>query len=202
MYSSLPHFVIAFHGCDKSIATKVISRRNPHLIASKNKYDWLGHGIYFWEHNLQRAIDFATELRDNPIHRPGDLNPIKKPAAVGAVIDLGKCLNLLDENSIDYVKKVYLDIKDVSEDLGWPLPENIGGARYLDCYVMNAVNSYTARMGEKKYDSIRGMFPEGSPIYEESGFLDKSHIQICVINPNCIKGYFHPVDPDPQYPRP
>jgi virulence-associated protein VapD len=202
MYSSLPHFVIAFHGCDKSVANKVVSRTNPHLISSKNKYDWLGHGIYFWEQNYHRALDFATQIKDHPEHRPIGSRPIKTPSAVGAVIDLGKCLNLLDENYIDYVKKVYLDIKDVSRELGWNLPKNIGAARYLDCYVMNMVNTYTATIGEKKFDSVRGMFPEGSPLYKKSGFLNKSHIQICIINPNCIKGYFHPVTIDPNYPHP
>jgi hypothetical protein len=69
MYSSLPHFVIAFHGCDKSVANKVVSRTNPHLISSKNKYDWLGHGIYFWEQNYRRALDFATQIKDHPEHK-------------------------------------------------------------------------------------------------------------------------------------
>lgn len=201
MYSSLPHFVIAFHGCDKSIAKSVVSKRCRHLIFSKNKWDWLGHGIYFWEQSHQRAIDYAKYLKDNPTHRAKDSKPITTPAAVGAVIDLGKCLNLLDEKSIDYVKKVHTSMRQVSKKIGFPLPKNIGDARYLDCYVINAVNTYMEAMGEEKYDSVRGMFPEGHPIYINSGFLDKSHIQICVINPNCIKGYFHPMEHDPKYPH-
>lgn len=41
-------------------------------------------------------------------------------------------------------------------------------------------------------DSIRGAFIEGKRIYPNSGFYEKTHIQICVRNPNCIKGYFAP----------
>ena len=29
-------------------------------------------------------------------------------------------------------------------------------------------------------------------LYDGAGFLDKTHIQICIRNPNCIKGYFIP----------
>jgi len=42
----------------------------------------------------------------------------------------------------------------------------------------------------KIFDSVRGMFPEGEPAYEGAGFRAKSHIQICIRNSNCIKGFF------------
>lgn len=48
------------------------------------------------------------------------------------------------------------------------------------------------RNGLPQYDSVRGVFFEGHPIYESSGFMEQSHIQICVRNPNCIKGFFCP----------
>ena len=51
------------------------------------------------------------------------------------------------------------------------------------------------------YDSVRGIFFEGGPIYPGSGILDKSHIQICVRNPNCIKGYFAPKEFHNSYTR-
>ena len=42
----------------------------------------------------------------------------------------------------------------------------------------------------KIFDSVRGVFPEGGPAYNGSGFWAKSHIQICIRNANCIKGFF------------
>jgi ribulose-5-phosphate 4-epimerase/fuculose-1-phosphate aldolase len=51
------------------------------LNASQNSYDWLGHGIYFWESNLQRAYEFAEEQKNR--------GKIKDVAVIGAVIDLG-----------------------------------------------------------------------------------------------------------------
>ena len=40
------------------------------------------------------------------------------------------------------------------------------------------------------FDSVRGMFIEGDRLYENSGFYRKTHIQVCVRNPLCIKGVF------------
>jgi hypothetical protein len=189
MYSSLPHFVIGFHGCDKSVAKCVVARKDPHLIFSKNKYDWLGSGVYFWEQNYQRAIDWAKDPKN--IH-PINSKPIKAPAAIGAIIDLGKCLNLLDGKSIEVVKRTHELTMDLFNTAKNTTPKNTKKGRFLDCAVINSVNTV---FGEE-YDTIRGMFPEGYPVYETSGILDKSHIQICVRNLNCIKGYFHPIDKD------
>ena len=41
-------------------------------------------------------------------------------------------------------------------------------------------------------DSIRAAFIEGEEIYPGAGFNEKTHIQICIRNPNCIKGFFLP----------
>jgi hypothetical protein len=51
----------------------------------------------------------------------------------------------------------------------------------------------------ESFDSVRGLFIEGEPVYPGSGFYDKTHIQICVVNPNCIKGYFSPLIIDANY---
>ncbi len=49
---------------------------------------------------------------------------------------------------------------------------------------------------------FRGVFTEGGPIYPNAGFVEKTHIQICIINPNCIKGYFAPLAYDEEYGMP
>ena len=43
---------------------------------------------------------------------------------------------------------------------------------------------------EPTIDSVKGIFIEGNPIYANSGFHEKTHIQICVCNPEQIKGVF------------
>jgi hypothetical protein len=46
--------------------------------------------------------------------------------------------------------------------------------------------------GIKVFDSVRGVFTEGGQAFEGSGLFTKSHIQVCVRNLNCIKGFFLP----------
>jgi len=83
---------LGFHGCDRSVAAAVISRKKA-LKPSRNSYDWLGEGIYFWENNPRRALEFAVQSQARL--RRGQ-RAVKNPAVIGAVIDLGYCMNLLD----------------------------------------------------------------------------------------------------------
>lgn len=49
--------------------------------------------------------------------------------------------------------------------------------------------------GLEPYDSVRALFPEDTPLFDESGFRARNHIQICIINADrCIKGYFKPIE--------
>lgn len=81
LYANRPNLTIGFHGCDQSVVDKVIAGEE-NLLASKNDYDWLGNGIYFWENNEERTLEWAVEMskRKN--------STIKSPAVIGAVIDL------------------------------------------------------------------------------------------------------------------
>lgn len=40
------------------------------------------------------------------------------------------------------------------------------------------------------YTTVRALFPEGSKLYTDAGFWDKTHIQICVREPEQIHGVF------------
>jgi hypothetical protein len=187
-------FILGYHGCDQTVAAHVFSGRKS-LRPSENDYDWLGDGIYFWEHNAQRAYQFACEIRDGI--RPGK-RPINKPAVVGAVIDLGLCLNLLDSRYILMVQRAYEDLVENFEEVGTPLPSNSLGAdrllRKLDCAVIRMLHETRKRENEAPFDTIRAAFIEGGPLYENAGFAAKNHIQVCVRNITCIKGYFRPLD--------
>jgi len=184
-YSSHTNFVLGFHGCEKSVAEKVISGEQE-LEWSTNDYDWLGHGIYFWENNPERALAWAIENKR-----------IKEPAVVGAVIDLGFMLSLLQKDHIELVKSIYAYLKDACEAESIPLPENKGGdddvIRLLDCAVIESLHLDRKNTGEKPFDSVRGLFPEGKEIYPKAGFREENHVQICVRNLDCIKGYFSPI---------
>ena len=42
------------------------------------------------------------------------------------------------------------------------------------------------------FDSVRAAFWEGKELYPNAGFKTQNHIQLSIINPNCIKGIFLP----------
>jgi len=197
MYSKLPNLVVAFHGCDKSTFDDVILMNKP-LKPSNNSYDWLGNGIYFWESNKQRAQEWAEE------------QVIRKkyttPAVIGAVIDLGYCLNLADSAFFPVLRIGYEILSKRIRNEGKQLPYNRVGddkvIRDLDCAVIEQIHDLNISNKEKFFDSVRGLFIEGKEVYEGSGFRSKTHIQICIRNPNCIKGYFNPLIEDIKYPLP
>lgn len=84
---------MGYHGRDRRLAERLLAGKAA-LKPSHNDYDWLGDGIYFWEHAARRAYDFATEVASRP-HPSGQ--QVRAPAAVvGAIIDLGLWLSLLD----------------------------------------------------------------------------------------------------------
>lgn len=196
MYAKLPNLVIGFHGCNEETYDNVLHKHQP-LKRSDNKYDWLGNGIYFWENSYQRAYEWAEG-------RYG-----KHAAVLGAAIDLGLCLNLTDYNSADILRQGYKMLKMRCEVLDIPLPQNRKGKsetdfllRDLDCAVIQQIHEYNSHMGKVPFDSVRGVFTEGDVIYPGSAILEKTHIQLCIINPNCIKGYFSPIAYNEEYGMP
>lgn len=155
---------------------------------STNTYDWLGHGIYFWEQSPKRALEYANVLKLHP--ERSTHTKIVTPSVIGAIIDLQTCLNLLDSACIEEVKSAYKGYIAVTPE--HERPNNKGGSdlllRYLDCAIIQSLHNFT----NNKYDTVRGLFREGEPLYENAGFYEKTHIQICVRKQQCIKGYFDP----------
>ena len=196
MYSTRSGLILGFHGTDKSIVKGVISGKKP-LTHRENAYDWLGHGLYFWEHSPSRALDFANLLQQNPTRSKIE---IKTPAVLGAVINLGKCLDLTDFKNLQLLK---LGFESIEKTLGgkYPVNKSVGGGkdlllRELDCLVIETLHRI---VGQDTFDSVRGVFWEGDELYPTAGFKEKNHIQICIRNPNCIKGYFQERDKTKGY---
>lgn len=184
------HFsYIGYHGCEKELARRLILRE-VEMGKSANPYDWLGHGIYFWENDVKRALEFAR-----------DVKKCKEPFVIGAVLDLGYCLDLTCRDNLTYLKGIWTSLVEPSVEKGEvklnkaPLHKGENGdllLRYLDCRVINAMHDFNAANGFAPFDSVRAGFWEGEEIYQTAGFLDKNHIQICICNPNCIIGLLLP----------
>ncbi len=155
--------------------------------SSDNDYDWLGPGIYFWEANPWRGLDYARELKRLD-HGPR----ITTPAVIGAIIDLALCLDLTTTAGTQHVKEAHKRLVQISNEAAWPLPSNSGDLlrRNLDCAVIRLLHEIREEAREPPVDTIRGVFIEGAPVYPDSGFFEKTHVQVCVCNPESIKGVF------------
>jgi hypothetical protein len=178
--------VIAYHGCDTKTAERILS--GDPFKRSENDYDWLGAGIYFWEFGYDRAFRFAEQERKR--------GRIKKPAVVGAILQLGNCFDLMDTKFTDDLSVAFEMFKTLREAMGRPLPVNSGKTpdkklRHLDCAVLNL---YFKRLEEKgeRYDTVRCGFVEGPAAFEGSGIRHQSHVQVAVRNPACVLGTFRP----------
>jgi len=180
--------VVGYHGCDTGIAEKVISNKD-NLRPSANPWDWLGHGYYFWEDSPARAMSWAAAESQ----RAG--SKIKQPAVVGAVTDLGNCLNLADANALNQVKTAYNVYEQVCDTMGIEKARNRGPelrARYLDCAVMEWLHQLRQEEGKPPFDTVRGFFIEGKELYPGAGFRELDHIQICIRSSEQIIGFFWP----------
>lgn len=174
--------IFGYHGCTIELATELISGVRPisEWQQSKNSYDWLGNGIYFWEHGPQRALQWARA-------RYGG-----SAATVGAIIQLARCFDLLDVEFTRELLPAYQLEKEEWEAAGQPPLVNRGSdddrrGRYLDCAV---INRCLRRFPELQ--AVRGAFLEGEPAFPGGKVFLDSHIQIAVRDPRCIIGIFQP----------
>lgn len=176
--------VVGYHGCPRSFADAMLTGKVPFTEwrKSQNTYDWLGEGIYFWEHSPTRALRWASE-------RFG-----KRAAVLGAVIQLGACFDLLDEKMTSLLAASYPKFAAQFAAAGKPLPINKGTdkkLRELDCAVINdCLDRWSLR--NFPFDTVRGAFLEGPSIFPGTTISAKTRIQIAVRNVDCILGVFRP----------
>jgi hypothetical protein len=192
-----PTWVLGYHGCDRAVGEAVLAGETT-LRVSENEWDWLGTGIYFWENSAQRALDWAEFAKAHPQYFN---TPVKEPFTIGAVIDLGNCLDLLEAASIRIVKEAHEDLEEIFRFSESPLPINEGKSpdhviRRLDCAVINHLHESRKNQKLPEFDAVRAAFFEGERLYSEAGFRNRTHIQLCVRNEAQIIGYFRVRDPE------
>lgn len=177
---------VGFHGCDKAVAERVVCHREE-LLSSNQPWEWLGHGIYFWEDSHARAMRWAEDLASK--------GKVDCPAVIGAIIDLGNCLNLIDAEALSLVRAAHEAYRTICQASGAKAARNRGpelAARFLDCAVMETLHQLREKEGRRPFDTVRGFFVEGKPLYPDAGLRELDHIQICVRAPKQIVGYFWP----------
>ncbi len=166
----------------REIGDRLLNGEQPR--PSQNDYDWLGPGVYFWESNPLRGLNFAQETSQRTTSK------IRDPTVLGAVIDLGMCLDLTTAGAIELVKGAYVDLLQHLKKAGLKPPRNSPDrlSRALDCAVLTYLHD--ANGDRLPLDTVKAIFTEGGPAYPGAGFQEKTHVQIAVCNFSCIKGFF------------
>jgi hypothetical protein len=185
---SNPFQVIGFHSCDKKTGLAALNG-STELLQSDNPWDWLGKGIYFWELNPSMALDYAIRTASGEQRNAKRINT---PFVIGAVINLGVCLNLLDLEALSILRAAHSEIERIYKEAGKPMPTNQENIHKLDCTVFRHIHKSRKENSLPDYDTVRCAFQEDKPIYEGTSITSKLHIQISVLNPQMIQGYFLP----------
>lgn len=199
MYSSRSNILIGFHGCDESARNELLTKPKNVKISEK-PFDWLGHGFYVWENNYDRALEWAKDKQKR--------GKIKKASVIGVVFTLDYCLDLIDSEFIKMLSIYYKLMEKDFNSIEKELPKNKDVKedehkdlliRELDCAVIQYLHQKikeeidnNKNTSIKEFDSARGVFTEGGPAFPGAGVQKKSHIQICIRNMDCIKGFFLP----------
>ena len=190
-------FVLGYHGCERGIAERAVAGEID-LLQSEKAYDWLGPGAYFWESDPLRAREWADQKAAR--------GEYANPTVIGAVIDLGECLDLVARENLELVRGAFRALKAELKASGLAMPENksVNGKpdrdrvlRYLDCAVIKHLHTAIEPIPEperlvRPFDTVRGMFTEGKRLYPGCGYREKTHVQIAVRTSTCIKGVFFP----------
>jgi hypothetical protein len=184
--------VIGYHGCDRTVGKQIVNGDIP-FARSTEKHDWLGQGIYFWEADEVRALEWAQWK-----HKMGQC---PDPYVIGAIIDLGNCFDLLVRENLEILADAHSAYVASQLAAKLPIPVNKDSPRgasqnkvmrYLDCAVINYLHDSMAARSIEPFDSVRGLFVEGKPVYPGAEIFSLTHAQIAILNEKCIKGVFLP----------
>ncbi len=138
--------MVSTDASDKSVCACSAART---LRPAKRHIDWLGPGVYFWEGDPVRAWEWAKD------------RGYSEPFVIGAIIDLGECLDLTLRENLEYLSIAYSDLRRVRRQAKSKLPSNKDGRRlpkrdkvlrFLECAVITHLHHMVAdAVAEKRY---------------------------------------------------
>ena len=155
---------IGFHGTSAEAAQRILASG---FKISRNGYDWLGDGAYFFQDAPVRAMEWAR-LRFG-----------EGAAVVGAEIEMADCVDLLDIPWEYRIWDTHRRLVDRLIEAGQPVPRQTDGAHRLDRHVINYLADLLGESGSE-IRSVRAAFAEGKPLFLGSALLNRAHVQIAV----------------------
>lgn len=166
--------VKGYHGTKRELAETILQVG---FEKSRNEYDWLGDGVYFFQDAPARAMDWARDRFHD------------SAAVVGALIRLEDCMDLLDIGWSQLLHDAYDSFLDAHKKANLPLPRQSKGAHRLDREVINYLVGILAEKGVP-IKCVRGAFSEGGPVFPGSALIEKAHVQIAVRDTKLIERFW------------
>jgi hypothetical protein len=161
---------IGYHGTSAEAAQRILASG---FEISRNEYDWLGDGAYFFQDAPARALEWARQRFEDDA------------AVIGAEIDLEGCIDLLDVRWHTVIQESHTDLLRRLKASAQPLPRQTRGAHRLDRAVINRTVGVLESHGIV-VRTVRAAFVEGEPLFPGSALWSRAHVQIAVRDPAAI----------------
>jgi hypothetical protein len=153
--------------------------------ASANRFDWLGHGIYFYEAAPRHALNYASK------HAPGD----GVPCVLEASIDLTGCLDFHDlPAQEEYERECARYAATMRPSAGILASLQTDLLHPFDCRILNYMYANLEQRGIT-VPSVRSSFPGSRPAWQDPDDEDArsritvgTRVEILVRDPAAIIG--------------
>lgn len=194
--------VNGFHGTTNVAADEIVA--NQVFIHDERDWHWLGRGVYFWQDAPLRAWDWGIQKALDDQRRV-PRNPPFSPAVVTVTLDITECVDLLDIERMGVIREAWNIARSARLV---QLPRQIGPHEALrpetsierftawlmgirrrrygnNCSDFHVMNAAVRLLRDRRLPCqvVRAAFMEGSPVYPGSWFLDRSHVQVAVVDP-------------------
>lgn len=151
---------IGYHGTTK-LAAELIIKSNEFFV-SDNSEDWLGKGVYFFEDDINQAINFISKARK-----------VKDYKIIKAKIKSDRWIDLVKNENYLYLLKIADEIKKRN------IP-SLKGYKLVNAVVIDFMHQI------EEFDIISATFEIEKSSRCSGMNIMPMQIQICVKNTNCI----------------
>lgn len=158
--------VVGYHGTNLQAALTMTQHQ---FRLSRNRYDWLGDGLYFFQDAPERAWEWAVAH-----HSP-------QPAVIGVRLHYQpeEWIDLLDINWTHTLADAYNAFLGELKRADLAVPQQTEKLHRLDRAVINYIVGVLEQQGVT-IRAVRAAFAEGAPVFPESALFDRAHVQIAV----------------------
>jgi hypothetical protein len=188
-----------YHGTTVELAKRIFDQRK--FKVSRNTYDWLGPGVYFYQDSPLKALAWAQRYAVEECAKG-------TAAAVIAVdIDLSSSFDIFRPENHEILVEVHRQTKANPTELqnvkqhrpvlrredgerfhlfnSQPLGhDRLMGNNFVDAKTVSRAIQIVTDKRQVAYNCARYFFWEGKELYSGSYFFDHSNLQLCILGPD------------------